>query len=449
MGVFLVAFLVATIVCQHFYAAAEPQNEVTNGTKPLTGIQWKEFWVFRLLLNLIGYGTIIVPGYLIIRYVRGTELIKQTGGGCLPSLVRSCVVGTEYQTVSLEEAGKSAETTSTAKERTVFPTWVKLCWCVFGLLGSYLVWGYLQERIMTQKYRAEEGLEGENFKNSLFLVFMNRILALLIGAVYIMCMHLPRHHAPLYKYSYSSFSNIMSSWCQYEALKFVSFPTQVLAKASKIIPVMLMGKVMSKKTYQWYEYITAVMISIGVCMFVLTSRDSVKDHGTITTLSGVVLLVLYLAFDAFTSNWQGELFTKYKMSSIQMMVGVNLFSVLFTGLSLIEQGGFFESVAFMGRQSKFIFDVVLLSICSATGQLFIFYTISQFGAVVFTIIMTTRQALAILLSCIVFLHPVTAVGILGVLVVFMAVFVRVYCNYRIKARARMAKAAPGVATAKI
>ena len=79
MGVFLVAFLVATIVCQHFYAAAEPQNEVTNGTKPLTGIQWKEFWVFRLLLNLIGYGTIIVPGYLIIRYVRGTELIKQTG----------------------------------------------------------------------------------------------------------------------------------------------------------------------------------------------------------------------------------------------------------------------------------------------------------------------------------------------------------------------------------
>ncbi len=37
--------------------------------------------------------------------------------------------------------------------------------------------------------------------------------------------------APLFKYSFCSFSNIMSSWCQYEALKYVSFPTQVLAKA--------------------------------------------------------------------------------------------------------------------------------------------------------------------------------------------------------------------------
>ena len=223
----------------------------------------------------------------------------------------------------------------------------------------------------------------------------------------------------------------------------------MLAKASKIIPVMLMGKLVSKKTYQWHEYITAVMISFGVCMFLLTSRDSVRDHGTITTLSGVVLLLMYLAFDAFTSNWQGELFNQYKMAPIQMMVGVNLFSVLFTGLSLIEQGGFFESVAFMGRQSVFIFDVMMLSICSATGQLFIFYTIAQFGAVVFTIIMTTRQALAILLSCIIFLHPVTAVGILGILVVFLAVFVRVYCNQRIKKRARAATIVPGAATAKI
>ena len=42
-------------------------------------IQWKEFWVFRLLLNMIGYGTIIVPGYLVIRYLQGSDFLKQTG----------------------------------------------------------------------------------------------------------------------------------------------------------------------------------------------------------------------------------------------------------------------------------------------------------------------------------------------------------------------------------
>ena len=66
------------------------------------------------------------------------------------------------------------------------------------------------------------------FKNSQFLVFVNRILAFTVALAYVtLGPAQPRHRAPLYKYSYSSFSNIMSSWFQYEALKYVSFPTQV------------------------------------------------------------------------------------------------------------------------------------------------------------------------------------------------------------------------------
>ena len=76
---------------------------------------------------------------------------------------------------------------------------------------------------------------GENFKNSQFLVFINRVLALAIGWIVLQLIRQPRHTGPLYKYSYCSFSNVMSSWFQYEALKFVSFPTQVLCKASKVL----------------------------------------------------------------------------------------------------------------------------------------------------------------------------------------------------------------------
>ena len=48
----------------------------------------------------------------------------------------------------------------------------------------------------------------------------------------------------------------------------------------------------------------------------------------------------YLAFDSFTSNWQDELFTRYRVTSLQMMAGVNFFSVLLTFVSLLEQGCF-------------------------------------------------------------------------------------------------------------
>lgn len=390
---------------------------------------WTDFWFTRLLLNVLGYASVVIPAWIIIYYVRRTGYLERGGHGCLYMTVKACVAGAEEaRTPSLEEGGLKPPT----PEKSLYQKGILLVICVAGLQASYLTWGVLQERIMAHEY----GEKGEKFQNSQFLVFMNRILAFLAALTIMSLTKQPPHTAPLYKYSYCSLSNIMSSWCQYEALKFVTFPTQVMAKASKVIPVMLMGKVVSGKSYQYYEYVTAAMISLGVSMFLLSQKEDHKGSA-VTTVSGVIILIGYMMFDSFTSNWQAELYSQYSMSSIQMMFGVNLFSCIFTSWSLIEQGGFSEGLGFMSKYSLFLIHVILLSICSATGQLFIFYTISQFGAVIFTIIMTTRQALAILLSCVIYGHPVSMVGILGVTIVFAALFLRVYARTKkTKAKAK-------------
>ncbi|XP_060555317.1 adenosine 3'-phospho 5'-phosphosulfate transporter 1-like isoform X3 [Ruditapes philippinarum] len=387
---------------------------------------YMDFWFVRLSVNLLGYATIFVPGYLLIRYLRKVRYDETAGPGFFQQLAKLCVFGkeNEHNSEANSSGGKTTDPLDLSKSAMV------LIVCFLGLQGSYLTWGLLQERIMTFEYGASADTKGEYFKNSQFLVFINRILAFTIGIVVLFMKKQPPHTAPLYKYSYSSFSNIMSSWFQYEALKFVSFPTQVLAKASKVIPVMLMGKVVSKKTYEYHEYITAGMISLGVGLFLLTSGDVTRDSTKTTTIAGVIMLVGYMSFDSFTSNWQGELFKTYKMSSIQMMAGVNMFSCLLTSVALIEQGGFVECIAFMFKFPTFVVHAVILSLCSACGQLFIFYTIERFGPVTFTIIMTLRQAFAILLSCIIYGHPLTFLGIIGVCIVFLALFLRIYANQR-------------------
>ena len=352
-----------------------------------------------------------------------------SGPGFFQQLAKLCVFGKESDVLPQT----SQSTGSTKEEANMSQSAVTLIFCFVGLQMSYLTWGLLQERIMTFEYGKTDSTPGEFFKNSQFLVFINRILAFMIGITVLFVKKQPPHTAPLYKYSYSSFSNIMSSWFQYEALKFVSFPTQVLAKASKVIPVMLMGKVVSKKTYEYHEYFTAALISVGVGLFLLTSGDATRNHERTTTVSGLILLAGYMCFDSFTSNWQGELFRQYKMSSIQMMAGVNMFSCLLTSVSLIEQGGFVECIVFMLNHPTFIVHAVTLSLCSACGQLFIFYTIEKFGPVTFTIIMTLRQGFAIMLSCVIYGHPVTVLGGFGVMVVFIALFLRIYANQRAKA----------------
>ncbi|XP_071595419.1 adenosine 3'-phospho 5'-phosphosulfate transporter 1 isoform X1 [Heliangelus exortis] len=424
--------------CLSLVLAPLPAMATGEEMAPALQDSWGDFWLFRFFVNAASYASIVVPGFLLIQYFKRRNYLETGRGICFP-VIKSCVFGSEVKSVHQEDGSlpSRAEPTESSTARQVF----KLLFCAAGLQASYLTWGVLQERVMTRTYGATETDPGEKFKDSQFLVFMNRILAFTVAGLYCALTKQPRHGAPMYKYSFASLSNILSSWCQYEALKYISFPTQVLAKASKVIPVMMMGKLVSRKSYEYWEYLTAALISVGVSMFLLSSAPN-RHVSTVTTFSGVVLLAGYIIFDSFTSNWQDALFT-YKMSPVQMMFGVNVFSCLFTVGSLLEQGALLESLRFMARHSEFMAHAVLLSVCSACGQLFIFYTINQFGAAVFTIIMTLRQAFAILLSCLIYGHTVTVVGGLGVAVVFMALFLRVYARSRMKKRSK--KLPPGEA----
>lgn len=99
----------------------------------------------------------------------------------------------------------------------------------------------------------------------------------------------------------------------------------------------------------------------------------------------------YLACDSFTSQWQSKVFKQYGVDQYQMMLGVNFWSLFFTGLSLIQSGEGYESLVFLADDPLALYHQVILSITSAVGQLFIFYTIKELGPVIFTIMMTTRQ----------------------------------------------------------
>lgn len=348
-------------------------------------------WIIRLIVNCFGYSCIFIPGILIYRYTKRIKYVERSNRNFMTWAVKCCFNGSDSDKIDLLNIASKVTVGGSNAARTPVKEFGLLCYCFFGLIISYLTWGVLQEKIMTKEYLHLDGKTKTHFRDSQFLVFTNRILAFVIACFYLLFKAQIRHRAPLYKYSFASISNIMSAWFQYEALKFVNFPTQVLAKSCKIIPVMLMGKIISRNKYEFYEYLTAILISIGMIFFLTGSADESKNKTAITTLTGVFLLTLYMIFDSFTSNWQGDLFKTYSMSSIQMMCGVNLFSSLLTASSIFIQGGFLVSLQFAVDHPQFIVDCIVLSISSAIGQLFIFYTISTFGAVVFTIIMTFRQ----------------------------------------------------------
>merc|ERR1712157_31401 len=119
---------------------------------------------------------------------------------------------------------------------------------------------------------------------------------------------------------------------------------------------------------------------------------------------------MYIFFDSFTSQWQDKVYIKYGRSNVdpyQMMLGVNSSAIFITTAGLIISGDIPPIIEFL-RANPIVFQYnIVTAITSASGQLCIYYTIKEFGPIVFTIIMTTRQMISICLSAIIFGHKLT------------------------------------------
>ena len=294
-----------------------------------------------------------------------------------------------------------------------------LAFCFVGLQASYLTWGYIQEKVMTTEY------ETGKFPSATFCVFSNRVLAILVAAAVMVyqhgCVSVP---APMWAFAPCALSNSLSSWGQYQSLHYVSFPLQTLTKSTKVIPVMLMGKLLNHKKYPWVEYAEAACISLGVALFALSEGSSPSKTGT--QFLGVLLLALYVTSDSFTSQWQSRVYRSHPaVDQFQMMFAVNCWSIVMTLAALVTADELLPTLRFLSLNHAAIWDNVVIAITSASGQLFIYYTIRKFGPVVFTIIMTTRQMFSMILSTVAFGHSLGVWSYVGAVVVFGAIFYRI------------------------
>jgi adenosine 3'-phospho 5'-phosphosulfate transporter B2 len=147
-----------------------------------------------------------------------------------------------------------------------FQQGIKLAFSFTGLQASYLTWGYMQELIMTSVFEPTAGAVDGKFPSAGFCVFSNRLLAVLVAMVAVKIKHgavLANNVAPLWAYTPAAISNTVSSTSQYASLRYVSFPVQTVFKSSKIIAVMIMGKVLKGSSYPWSQYVESCLITTG------------------------------------------------------------------------------------------------------------------------------------------------------------------------------------------
>jgi len=148
----------------------------------------------------------------------------------------------------------------------------------------------------------------------------------------------------------------------------------------------------------------------------------ISASGNSDSTYGILLMAGYMFLDGFTSVFQEKLFHGYKMSTYNQMLYVNAASAVISLIMLFSEGALFPAIEYSITFPNFFIASLGLSLCATGGQLVIYYTIKNFGALFFAMVMTTRSIFSILLSCLLFFHPLTFLQWIGAGTVFSALY---------------------------
>jgi len=286
---------------------------------------------------------------------------------------------------------------------------MKLLMCVIGTYGAYITQGLFQEILSTKEFGTWSGTSKERFPH---LATLNSFqswacflwaFALIFITEYVFVRKEERNteHPPMVAYWKAGFTNCFGPACGFQALYYIPYPAQVLAKSSKMIPVMVLGTLLHHQRYPLLEYVYCFMVTAGVSLFAgFSSGKSSRQVAYPNAPLGYFLCFSNLMLDGYTNVTQDAINKKYKGSTaLHMMCWMNFWTgVFYIPMMFVFSNAGKEVLQFCWSYPDAGYDILSFCVCGAVGQLFIFYTIKSFGSLTNTLVTTTRKFFSILAS---------------------------------------------------
>ncbi|KAI9251725.1 UAA transporter [Sporodiniella umbellata] len=320
---------------------------------------------------------------------------------------------------------------------------LRFTFCVIGIYACFLTWGVVQERVSTTPYGDTQ--PPRKFKYFIVLNLVQSIIAAVVAFIYLKLSgkntNIKQTPKSLYaKYVQVAFFNCIGSPFGYAALKHIDYPTMILGKSCKLVPVLFMNVLVYRRKFDWHKYVCVALVTLGVSMFMLYHEvEGTKKAAAQSSLWGLFLLCTNLMIDGFTNATQDQVFTKYRdlVSGQHMMFYMNLFASLLSGSYLILHpfnDELQQAFLFFHQHPAVIRDVFLFGLCGALGQCFIFYTLQRYGSLRLVTVTVTRKLFTMLLSLFWFNHTLTLGQWAGVVLVFAAIGTEAYIGKQQKSK---------------
>ena len=287
-----------------------------------------------------------------------------------------------------------------------------------GIYAAFLYYGSLQEDVF--RYKAADG---SSFKQAWLLQVLEALANVLVGFI---GMHLTgaTPNIPLKMFAISGAAQVTAKACTSLALaNGLSFPVATLAKSGKMAPVMLGSLLLGGASYTIRDYLQVACIIGGTA---IVSMGKKKGGAPSSTL-GVIYIFLSLALDGVTAGFQKRLKAETAKAGVSpkpydFMFWTNLFMALTAIVIAAALGEATTGLAFCAANPEIFGKIIKFALCSAVGQSFIFYTITNFDPLVLSTVTTTRKIFSVLLSIFLKGHSLSPTGWSGILLACAGIF---------------------------
>ncbi|XP_069586780.1 adenosine 3'-phospho 5'-phosphosulfate transporter 2 isoform X1 [Ranitomeya imitator] len=286
--------------------------------------------------------------------------------------------------------------------------------CVTGVFVFYLIYGYLQELIFSV----------EGFKPfGWYLTLVQFGFYSMFGLVELQLTQDKRRRIPAKTYMIIAFLTVGTMGLSNTSLGYLNYPTQVIFKCCKLIPVMIGGVFIQGKRYNAVDVTAALCMSAGLIWFTLADSTVAPNFN----VTGVLLISLALCADAVIGNVQEKAMKLHNGSNSEMVLYSYSIGFVYILLGLAVTSGLTPAVSFC---SKFPFQTYgyafFFSLTGYFGISFVLALIKIFGALAAVTVTTGRKAMTIVLSFLFFSKPFTIQYIWSGLLVVLGIFLNVY-----------------------
>ncbi|KAI5645551.1 UAA transporter family domain-containing protein [Phthorimaea operculella] len=212
-----------------------------------------------------------------------------------------------------------------------------------------------------------------------------------------------------------SFSNM--------ALSYLNYPTQLIFKSCKLIPVMIGSIIILGKRYGFIDYMAAIVMCIGLTMFTLADSQTSPNFDFI----GVIVISLALLCDAIIGNVQEKAMKQYNATNNEVVFYSYAIASIYLTVILAGTGTLVEGFVYCSKAPLTMYSrILMMSITSYMGLQAVLTLVRISGATVAVTVTTMRKALSICFSFLLFTKPFTFQYVWSGMLVALAVYLNLY-----------------------